>query len=126
MCQLVRTNQHVGHGASNTQSLDIFNACDDLQVAVDGMAHWMLQRNQDESSMHNKGSTLYASRASLLSAGTLPLEYLPLSTPDASGLQIVVPTIHICLVTCTARVQSTCPCSNAAQYWCATIPVMYS
>jgi len=29
--------------------------------------------------------------ASLLSAGTLPFEYLPLSTPDASGLQMVVP-----------------------------------
>lgn len=42
--------------------------------------------------------TLYASRASLLSEGTLPLEYFPLSTPDASGLQIVVPTILICSI----------------------------
>ncbi len=29
--------------------------------------------------------------ASLLSAGTLPFEYLPLNTPEASGLQMVVP-----------------------------------
>ena len=56
----------------------------------------MQERYAGIRNLPNKGSsTLYASRASLLSAGTLPLEYFPLSTPDASGLQIVVPAMLI-------------------------------
>lgn len=56
------------------------------------------ERHAGVGKIHKKGrNTLYASRASLLSEGTLPLEYFPLSTPDASGLQIVVPAMLICL-----------------------------
>lgn len=85
------------HGASNTQSLDTFDTL--VMVCRLQLMVWRIGCYRGtkikESSMQNKGGTLYASRASLLSEGTLPLEYFPLSTPDASGLQIVVPTMHI-------------------------------